>query len=132
MHPVPCLSQNQTITLKATAYSQGVDVTSSVGPFNFAAVAPGVVTITPVITSSYNVVTNQATATANAPGFTQIFASASGVTSTPYQQFNNGGPAWNFFERPVRCSRLSCNWARRGPRKAVSPRSSPAREQPRR
>ena len=97
-NPVPCLSQNQTITLKATAYSQGVDVTSSVGPFNFSAVAPGVVTITPVITSSYNVVTNQATATANAPGFTQIFASASGVTSTPYQQFNNGGPAWNFFE----------------------------------
>jgi hypothetical protein len=97
-NPVPCLSQNQTITLQATAYSQGVDVTSSVGQFNFSAVNPSVVTITPIITSSYNVVTNVATATAAAPGFTQIFASASGVTSTPFQQYNNNGPAWNFFE----------------------------------
>jgi hypothetical protein len=97
-NPVPCLSQNQTITLQATAYSQGIDVTSSVGQFNFSAVNPGVVTITPIITSSYNVVTNEATATAAAPGFTQIYASASGVVSTPFQQFNNNGPAWNFFE----------------------------------
>jgi hypothetical protein len=97
-NPVPCLSQNQTITLQATAYSQGVDVSSSVGPFNFSAVNPSVVTISPIITSSYNVPTNEATATAAAPGFTQIFAAASGVTSTPFQQFNNNGPAWNFFE----------------------------------
>lgn len=96
--PAPCLSQNQTLTLQATAYSQGIDVTSSVGEFNFSAVNPSVVTITPIITSSYNVVTNEATATAAAPGFTQIFASASGVTSTPFQQFNNNGPAWDFFE----------------------------------
>ncbi len=97
-NPVPCLSQGQTITLQATAYSQGVDVTSSVGQFSFSAVSPSVVTITPIITSSYNVVTNQATATAAAPGFSQVFASASGVTSTPFQQFNNNGPAWDFFE----------------------------------
>jgi hypothetical protein len=95
---VPCLSQGQTITLQATAYSQGIDVTSSVGQFNFSAVSPSVVTITPIITSSYNVVTNEATATAAAPGFTQIFASASGIVSTPFQQYNNNGPAWNFFE----------------------------------
>jgi hypothetical protein len=95
---VPCLSQGQTITLQATAYSQGIDVTSSVGQFNFSAVSPSVVTITPIITSSFNVVTNEATATAAAPGFTQIFASASGIVSTPFQQFNNNGPAWNFFE----------------------------------
>ncbi len=97
-NPVPCLSQDQTITLQATAYSQGIDVTSSVGQFTFSAVNPGVATITPIITSSFNVVTNEATATAAAPGFTQIFASASGVVSTPFQQFNNNGPAWNFFE----------------------------------
>jgi hypothetical protein len=95
---VPCLSQGQTITLQATAYSQGIDVTSSVGQFNFSAVNPSVVTIVPIITSSYNVVTNEATATAAAPGFTQIFASASGIVSTPFQQYNNNGPAWNFFE----------------------------------
>jgi hypothetical protein len=98
--PVPCLSQGQTITLQATAYSQGVDVTPSVGPFTFLAVSSNVVTITPIVTNlTYNVTTNEATATAAAPGFTQIFASASGVSSTPFQQFNNNGPVvWNFFE----------------------------------
>ncbi|MGA9977447.1 MAG: hypothetical protein WBQ08_02235 [Candidatus Sulfotelmatobacter sp.] len=99
VNPLPCLSQNQTITLLATAYSQGVDVTSSVGPFNFSAVSPSVVTITPIVNNlTYNVATNEATATAAAPGFTQIFATASGVTSTPFQQYNNNGPVWNFFE----------------------------------
>jgi len=97
-NPVPCLSQNQVITLQATAYSQGVDITSSVGPFIFSAVNPSVVTISPIITSSVNVATNEATATAAAPGFTQLFAAASGVISTPFQQFNNNGPIWNFFE----------------------------------
>lgn len=103
-NPIPCLSQGQSITLQATAYSQGIDVTPSVGPFTFSAVSSSVVTIAPLATNllvngtTYQVFTNQATATANAPGFTQILASASGITSTPYQQFNNNGPVWNFFE----------------------------------
>lgn len=102
--PVPCLSQGQAITLLATAYSQGIDVTPSVGPFTFSAVSPTVVTISPLLTNVlvngtvYKIFTNEATATANAPGFTQVFASSSGITSAPFQQFNNNGPIWNFFE----------------------------------
>jgi len=98
--PVPCLSQGKTMTLQAAAFSQGVDVTPSVGPFTWSASSPSVVSITPIVTNpTYGVATNQATATAATPGFTQIFASATNVTSTPFQQFNNGGPlVWNFFE----------------------------------
>ncbi len=97
---VPCISQGQTMTIQAAAYSQGVDVTPSVGPFTWQAVNPSVVTITPIITNpTYGVPTNQATATAAAPGFTQIFASATNVSSSAFQQFtNNNGPVWNFFE----------------------------------
>lgn len=102
-NPAPCLSQGQSFTIQATAYSQGIDVTSSVGPFSFSAVSPSVVTITPLLTNllvngtTYPVFTNQATALANAPGFTEIFATTSGITSTPFQQFNPSA-VWNFFE----------------------------------
>lgn len=98
--PVPCISQGQTMTLQATAYSQGVDVTPSVGPFSWQAASPSVVTITPIVSNpTYGVATNEATATAASPGFTQIFASATNVSSSAFQQFtNNNGPVWNFFE----------------------------------
>jgi hypothetical protein len=98
--PVPCISQGQTMTLQATAYSQGVDVTPSVGPFTWQAASPSVVTITPIVSNpTYGVATNEATATAAVPGFTQIFASATNISSSAFQQFtNNNGPVWNFFE----------------------------------
>jgi WD40 repeat protein len=98
--PVPCISQGQTMTLQATAYSQGVDVTPSVGPFTWSVANPSVVTVTPIVTNlNYGVATNQATATAAVPGFTQIFANATNVSSSAFQQFtNNNGPVWNFFE----------------------------------
>jgi hypothetical protein len=79
-----CLSQNQTQTLQATAYSNGVDVTASVGPFTWSQATLGVVSITPIVTSSTNLVTNQATIVSNTPGQTQVTAAASGVTSQPY------------------------------------------------
>ena len=79
-----CLSQNQTETLQATAYSQGVDITASVGPFTWIPASPGVVKITPIITSSTNVATNQATVVSGTPGATQVVAQASGVSSEPY------------------------------------------------
>ncbi|HLW83750.1 MAG TPA: hypothetical protein VKR60_00965 [Candidatus Sulfotelmatobacter sp.] len=99
--PVPCISQGQTMTLQAAAYSQGVDVTPSVGPFTWSVTNPSVVTITPIVTNpTLGVATNQATATAAAPGFTQIFASATNVFSSAFQQFNSNAnaPIWNFFE----------------------------------
>jgi hypothetical protein len=80
-----CMSQNQSETLQATAYSQGVDVTSTVGTFTWSQATPSVGTIAPIVNSQYNVATNQATATANTtPGQTEIVATASGVSSRPY------------------------------------------------
>ncbi|MGA2646529.1 MAG: hypothetical protein ABSF15_17595 [Candidatus Sulfotelmatobacter sp.] len=79
-----CLSQNQVETLQATAYSQGVDITASVGPFTWNQSNLNVVTVTPIITSSTNVATNQATVVSNTPGETQVVASASGFSSLPY------------------------------------------------
>ncbi len=91
-----CLSQNQTETLQATAYSQGVDITGSVGPFFWSEVTPTVATITPIVTTSDNVATNQATVVPGTPGQTQLVASASGVSSQPY-----------YFEScPVQCIAL--------------------------
>lgn len=99
----PCLSQSQTMTVEAHAYSQGVDVTSSVGPFTFSANNPAVVALTPLVNTAYNFATNQATAKAAVPGITQIYASATGVSSTSFQQpqFTNsqgvGSPVLDFF-----------------------------------
>jgi hypothetical protein len=95
----PCLSQGQTMTVEAHAYSQGADITSTVGPFTWAANNFNVVKLTPLVNSAYNFATNQATATAVTPGITGIFATANGVSSTsfvqpqPYQGIN-----LNFFE----------------------------------
>jgi hypothetical protein len=80
-----CLSQNQVQTLQATAFSQGVDITASVGPFTWSQVNAGVAKLTPIVTvTSYNVPTNQATASPGTPGQTPVIASASGVFSQPY------------------------------------------------
>jgi hypothetical protein len=79
-----CLSQNQTQTLQATAYSQGVDITASVGPVTWTQANSNVVTITPIVTASSNLVTNQAIVASNTPGQTQIIATASGVASQAY------------------------------------------------
>ena len=82
----PCLSQSQSMTLEAHAFSQGVDVTASVGPFNWSQSNPTVATLTPLVNNSFRFATNQVTATAAVPGITRIFASASGVISTSFQQ----------------------------------------------
>ena len=95
--PQPCVVMGQTTTLQATAWSQNSDITSTVGPFTWSAVNSSVVSITPLMNSAFNVATNQATATAAAPGLTQIYASASGVSSSAFTQaapFNG----LNFFE----------------------------------
>jgi hypothetical protein len=79
-----CLSQNQVQTLQANAFSQGTDVTPLVGPFTWSQANLNVVKITPIVTSSTNVATNQATVVPNTPGATQVVATASGVASQPY------------------------------------------------
>jgi hypothetical protein len=82
----PCLSQSQSMTIEAHAYSQGTDVTQSVGPFTWTASNSSVVTIVPLINTTYKFATNQATATAASPGTTYIYATVGGVTSTAFQQ----------------------------------------------
>jgi len=98
----PCLSQGQTMIVEAHAFSQGSDITSSVGPFSWSANNASVVTLTPIVSNfTYNVATNQATAKAITPGITQIFASASGVTSISFTQPPNAQgqtPPLDFFE----------------------------------
>ncbi|MGC2270550.1 MAG: hypothetical protein WA539_01115, partial [Candidatus Sulfotelmatobacter sp.] len=92
-----CLSQNQVETLQATAYDrQGTDITASVGPFTWSQSNANVATLTPLMTSSYDVVTNQVTASPSTPGQTQVIASASGVFSAAY----------NFETCPVQCIAL--------------------------
>jgi hypothetical protein len=84
--PEPCLSQSQTMTVEAHAFSQGSDITASVGTFIWSADNTSVVGLTPLNNSAYNFPTNQATATAATPGIAHIFATASGVSSNSFQQ----------------------------------------------
>src|SRR5438067_9439272 len=94
----PCLSQSQSMTLEAHAFSRGIDVTASVGPFTWSQSNPTVATLTPVVNNSYTFPTNRVTATAAVPGITQIYASASGVSSTSFQQPTfNQSPVLDFF-----------------------------------
>jgi len=93
----PCLSQGQLMTVQAQAFSQGVDITASVGPFTWTANNSTVVKLTPVNNTNFNFPTNQATATAATPGITQIYATASGVTSTAFSQ-PAPGTNLHFFE----------------------------------
>jgi hypothetical protein len=99
----PCLSQGQSMTVEAHAFSRGSDITSSVGPFTWSSNNPTVVSLLPIININYNVGTNQAKAIATFPGITEIYASASGVSSATFQQpqYSNGqgtSPILDFFE----------------------------------
>jgi hypothetical protein len=98
----PCLPQGQSMIVQATAFSGGVDVTQSVGPFTWTANNVSVVKLTPIITNkTYNFPTYQATALAVTPGLTEIYATASGVTSTTFTQPNlapNAPIVFDFFE----------------------------------
>jgi hypothetical protein len=109
----PCLSQGQTMTVEAHAFSQGIDITSSVGTFTWSANNSNVVKITPITTNvvfngfTYNIPLNQATLAAVNPGITQIYGAATGTSSSAfqqmqYQQLINGSmetsPILDFFE----------------------------------
>jgi len=74
------------MTLEAHAFSRGTDITASVGPFTWSASNNAVVTLTPITNTTYQFATNQVTATAAIPGITYVYASASGATSTSFQQ----------------------------------------------
>jgi len=127
----PCLSQGQSMTVEAHAFSQGSDVTASVGPFTWSANNSNVVTLTPIVNLAYNFATNQATATAATPGITQIFANASNVSSTSFQQpqlldqNNNPAPVFDFFETcPIQSIMLELGTAGSGQTSFVTSKGS--------
>src|ERR1700726_3428842 len=92
------------MTVEAHAFSQGTDVTSAVGPFPWSAQNSFVVALTPPVNTAYNFATKQPAATAVTPGMTQIYASASGVSSSSFRQpqyknsLNVTSPVLDFFE----------------------------------
>jgi len=69
---VDCRSAGQTQQLTGQAFSNGVDITSQVGPFTWTSTGP--------VTAS---VDGNGVVTAQQPGTVQIFASVSGVSSVP-------------------------------------------------
>jgi hypothetical protein len=81
-----CLSQNQIVTLQASAFdAYGNDITALIGPFTWSQGSSAVATITPIVTNNnLNVPTNQATVAPSTPGQTPVIASAAGVSGQPY------------------------------------------------
>ncbi len=73
------LSQAQSVTYEAKAFSLGQDVTATVGPLSFTQVNASIVKLDQ---TNLTLLSNQAIATAGNPGMTQISASAAGVTSS--------------------------------------------------
>ena len=56
----PCLSQGQSMTLEAHAFSQGSDITAAVGPFTWSAQFPTVVNLVGIVNTAYNFPTTPA------------------------------------------------------------------------
>lgn len=79
-----CFSQGQTWRFEALAYSNGVDITTTVGPVSWSSTNTGVVTTTPFVPQNQPNVLNQIQTTAKSPGVTQLFASVSGTNSGAY------------------------------------------------
>ena len=74
-------SQAETVTYQATALSMGTDITPTVGPFSWLATDGTVAKVTNPAVPNQGPVPTQTQVTAVAPGRTQIFVSAGGVTS---------------------------------------------------
>ncbi len=79
---VPCFSQGQTALYQATALSAGADITSTVGPFQWAPTNGTIVKLDNTLTT---LLVNQVQATAENPGITTFAVSAAGVNSAAIQ-----------------------------------------------
>ena len=78
--PNDCFSQGQTWDYQAVAYDISQhDITNSVGPVNWSASNPTVLTVNNIT----GLLPNQTRVTAKTPGQTQLFASVSATTSAP-------------------------------------------------
>jgi hypothetical protein len=76
----PCFSVGQTSNYQATAFSNGVDITSTVGVFNWQTLVANVATLT---TADSLLLPGQVEVTAKTPGLTPLFASIGNVNSVP-------------------------------------------------
>ncbi len=94
--PADCFSlgdpdpQKRSATYQATAFSNAIDITNSVGPINWSATNGNVVTFKninhPVCPApEKQPPCNQAEVVAKTPGITNLFATVSGATSSPLQ-----------------------------------------------
>ena len=81
----PCFSKGQIVNYQATAFGNGLDITASVGPFNWQQVTLSVAALKIASTSApiTGLVPGQLQATADTPGTTSLFASVSNVNSQP-------------------------------------------------
>jgi hypothetical protein len=81
----PCLSKGQTFNYQAGAFSRGLDITASVGPFTWQAVPTDVALVTTATetTPVSGLLIGQAQVVAHTPGVASLFASVSNVNSQP-------------------------------------------------
>jgi hypothetical protein len=79
-----CFSQGQTWIYQATAYSNNVDITTSVGPMSWSSSNVGVVTPVAYVPTGDPTTLNQVKTTAKSPGITRLFASVAGTTSAAF------------------------------------------------
>lgn len=75
-----CFSEGQTWNYQATAYSNGSDITATVGQMNWNSSANGVASTNNTVSGLQ---LNQVQVTASTPGVTQLTASVSGSSSSP-------------------------------------------------
>jgi hypothetical protein len=110
-----CFSQGQTWQYEGFAYSNGVDISNTVGPMSWTSSTAGVATLAPSLTGPIGSQVNLATATAAVPGVTQLYATVAGTTSSPfpfttclvkaiYLQISSEGQAGNSLTVPVASS----------------------------
>lgn len=76
----PCFSVGQTSNYQATAYSNGVDITSTVGVFTWQTLVANVATLT---AADSLLLPGQVEVTAKTPGLTPLFATIGNVNSVP-------------------------------------------------
>jgi hypothetical protein len=76
--PFDCFSQDQTWLYQGSAYSNNLDITTSVGPLNWAVTNAAVLKTANLFP---NMPLNQVQITASTPGVTQLYASVSGTNS---------------------------------------------------
>ena len=79
----PCFSVGQLSHYRATAYSRGINITSTVGIFNWQAVNAAVATLATALTKGNGLLAGDLTVTAKVPGVTPILATLSGTDSVP-------------------------------------------------